>query len=272
LLLDAATQRNLELVRNSNDGGRKNTLLSIMDHAATPMGSRLIKKWIQRPLINKTAIIQRQDVVGVLVKNITVQTQLYDLLNQFGDIERIVGRIGVRRAQPHDYSALKKALYFVPFLHGILEPFKKIPLIDIIDDHLGDFYQLHQLLVAALHDDSSQEWIIKKGFDLRLDQLRELVEDSSQAIMRMEQEEQEKTGIQSLKIRYNQVYGYYIEITKPNVPFVPDHYVRQQTLVGRERYITAALQQLQSEIVSAQDQIKRVEKELFEVIKNEVFA
>lgn len=272
LQLDAATQRNLELVRNNHDGSRKNTLFSVMDNAATPMGSRLIKKWIQRPLFNKNAILQRQEVIQAFIDDITVQVQLRDVLSQLGDVERVVGRIGVARAQLHDYSVLKKTLHLVPYIHSILQPFRQMQLLQIIDDHLGEFHQLHQLLVASLNDDTSQEWIIKKGFDLPLDNLRDLITDSSQALMRMELEEQEKTGIQSLKIRYNNVYGYYIEVTKSNTQFVPDYYVRQQTLVGRERYITAALQQLQSDIMGAQDQIKRLEKEIFEKIKQEIFS
>lgn len=272
VILDPATQRNLELVNNSQDNGRKNTLFAIMDEAITPMGSRLIKKWIQRPLINRQAIEQRFELVNLLAKDITLQTQIRDVLTHVGDLERIVGRIGVKRAQLHDFVHLKRALHVVPYIRTLLRGEKKYPLMAVILDHLGEFGTLHQLLVASLNDDPAKEWIIKKGFDHMLDHLRGLVEDSSQAIMNMEKQEQEKTGIQSLKIRYNQVHGYYIEVTKANSSFVPDYYVRQQTLVGRERYTTAALQQLQSEIMQADSQSQRIEKEVFERIKQEVMT
>jgi DNA mismatch repair protein MutS len=270
LLLDAATQRNLELVKNAHDGSRKNTLFSIMDHARTPMGSRMIKKWIQRPLINQDAIVQRQDAIASLLDDVVGTQQLEDVLSGLGDVERIVGRIALRRCHLNDFLSLNSALRLIPTLHELLADKTSLPLFAVIERHIEDFDDLYQILSGALNNDPSKDWIIKKGFDQELDTLRELVTNSSQAIVAMEKAEQEKTGIQSLKIRYNQVHGYYIEVTKTNLAFVPDHYVRQQTLVGRERYVTAQLQQLQSEIIRARTEINNVEQQIFERVKQRV--
>ncbi len=270
LLLDAATQRNLELVKNAHDGSRKNTLFSIMDHARTPMGSRMIKKWIQRPLINQDAIVQRQDAIASLLDDVVGTQQLEDVLSGLGDVERIVGRIALRRCHLNDFLSLNSALRLIPTLHELLADKTSLPLFAVIERHIEDFDDLYQILSGALNNDPSKDWIIKKGFDQELDTLRELVTNSSQAIVAMEKVEQEKTGIQSLKIRYNQVHGYYIEVTKTNLAFVPDHYVRQQTLVGRERYVTAQLQQLQSEIIRARTEITNVEQQIFERVKQRV--
>ncbi|MCK5632535.1 DNA mismatch repair protein MutS, partial [bacterium] len=270
LILDSATQKNLELIKNNQDGSRKNSLFSILDRAATSMGSRMVKKWIARPLVKKTAIEQRFDAVEALVKSVSLNQQTQMLLARIGDFERIVGRIALGRGTLQDYLGLKRTLVIIPQLSLLLSSKSDVVLLHIIVQRLGSFDDLHQLLDISLNDDFSSDWIIKKGFDPRLDRLRDLVGNSNKQIVKLEQQERASTGITSLKIRYNRVHGYYIEVTKPNVHLVPERYKRQQTLVGRERYTTDELRVLQHEIFTANNDIIAVEKEIFERVKQSV--
>jgi len=271
LLLDASTQKNLELVKNNQDGSRKNTLFALMDKAATSMGSRMVKKWILRPLIKKEAIEQRLDAVGTLVEDISLNQKLHELLVQIGDIERIVGRIALRRAMFNDYLALSRALDIIPELKHLIGDCETVMLFNVIATHIADFTTICGFLKAALNDDTSKEWIIKQGFDKRLDHLRQLVGNSNAKLLELEKKEQHETGINSLKVRYNKVHGYFIEVTKANLHLVPQRYSRQQTLVGRERFTTKELRGLQDEMVRAHAQIDSVEKELFENVKQQVY-
>lgn len=270
LILDPATQANLELVKNAHDGSRKNTLFEIVDGALTPMGSRMIKKWIMRPLVKQQAITQRQDAIQQLLSNMVVSKQLEQLLSELGDIERVIGRIALRRGTVHDFCHLKRVLGLLPQLYAHIVQLEPTLLLRAVAANFSDFHALHQLLEAALADDFSKDWIIKQGFDQELDHLRDIAQNATQKIMALELQEQTATGINSLKIRYNQVHGYYIEVTKTHADSIPAHYIRQQTLVGRERYMTPELQQLQHEILRAQSDTAQVEKAAFERIKQEV--
>lgn len=270
LVLDAATQRNLELVKDAN-GSAKNSLCAVIDGATTAMGSRMIKKWLLRPLVKHKPIAQRHDAIDLFVKDVVLTQQLIDLLSSVGDIERVVGRIALARAGSSDYILLMNALMILPEIRRLLYSVTGCVLISLIYEHMGDFSALCTIMHDALNTDISKDWIIKAGFDHQLDRLRALVYDSNQKIVAMEQAEQEATGISSLKIRYNQVHGYYIEVTKSHIDAIPGHYMRQQTLVGRERYMTVALQQLQHEIISAHTDIEQVERAVFDRVKRETF-
>jgi DNA mismatch repair protein MutS len=270
LLLDPATQRNLELVKNSYDGGRDHTLYAILDRAVTPMGSRMIKKWILRPLVDKEAIMQRQEVIESIVADVAYAHTLSQQLNNVGDLERIVGRIALSRAQLHDFRALKKALGILPELTKVLDHAVHLPLVATIRAHLPTCHTLYSVLAAALNEDTDRDWTIKAGFDSSLDQMRDLAVHAHQKIVALERVEQEKTGIASLKIRYNQVQGYYVEVTKANMHLVPDYYKRQQTLVGKERFMMPALDELAYNIERATHECAHREKEIFEQIKAQV--
>ena len=270
LMLDAATQRNLELVKNSQDGSRKGTLFNTLDQAATPMGSRMIKKWLMRPLVSRDAIVQRQDAIAYAVQSVAFLQQLEELLRKIGDVERVIGRIVLNRGLLHDYLALMQTLALIPQLKALLFQAGHIPLFGMIVSLLDNFDALHRLLTDALNDDASHEHCIKQGYCAELDNMRVLVEGAHVKILELEQQEQQKTGIGSLKIRYNQVHGYYIEVTKTHADAIPDYYKRQQTLVGRERYTMLALQQLEHEITTARTTITHKEKEIFETIKRTV--
>ncbi len=270
LILDSATQRNLELIKNFQDGGAKNTLFGHLDKAATAMGSRMLKKWLVRPLIKQEAIEQRLDVVATLVNDTPLRSQLEELLKTMGDVERVVGRIALQRAPLADYLALKQALAVLPVLRARLLSQQLLMLLRVILEHIPDFSSLYNLLESSLHDDATKEWVIKEHFDKQLDALRELANNSDRKILELEAKEQQASGNAALKIRYNQVQGYYIELTKLGAKSVPDYFIKQQTLVGKERFITTDLRLLQDEIMRAKQEVDLVEKQIFERVKQEV--
>ncbi len=272
LLLDPATQRNLELVKNAHSGTHANTLFSVLDRAVTPMGSRMIKKWLLRPLVKKEGIVQRHDAVQAFISDHMAAQVCEDRLVAVGDVERIIGRIALQRAQVHDYLALKRALHVLPEIKNIVKQKSTLPLFAVIDKHMENFDHLLVLLESALNDDASKDWIIKANFDTQLDDLRDLVNNGNARILALEAEEIAKTGINSLKIRYNNVFGYYIEVTNANMHLVPDRYIRKQTLAGRERFMTPELQELHAHIMQAKSEIDAAEKRVYERVKLEVFS
>lgn len=269
LIMDASTQRNLDLVRNQHDGTRQHTLLSLLDGAVTPMGSRMIKKWVVRPLVKKEAIMQRQDAVATIAGDVVLLQTMQQLLSPLGDIERVVGRVVLGRAQMYDYCHLKRCLRQVPIIKKQLALLHDT-LFTVIKHHCADFNALCLFLEQALVDEPMNNHCIKDGFDKQLDYMRGLIGNSNESLLALEKQEQEQTGIQSLKVRYNSVHGYYIEVTNPNKHLVPERYIRRQTLVAKERYTTPQLQQLAYDIERAHAQIQEREKELFEQVKRHV--
>jgi len=271
LILDRATQDNLELITSSYDHSRQHTLFQVLDGAVTPMGSRMIKKWIMRPLIKQSVIEQRFDVVQSFITHLNMHHGIQKILKEIGDIERVVGRIALARAPLHDYRMLCQVLASIPQIKHLITLSQIPSLLQTLVAALGEFESLHRLLVAALNEDPSKEWIIKEGFDQRLDEMRSLVDHAQEKIMALEQKEQQETGIASLKIRYNGIQGYYIEITKTHSDGAPARYVRVQTLSGKERFMTPALQQLQHEILQARADIAHAEQAVFDHVKREVY-
>jgi len=272
LLMDAATQRTIELVKNSQDGGRANTLFSVVDGAQTAMGSRTIKKWLTCPLIDATAIAQRHDALHAIITDIRFLQQLEHLLSQVGDLERLVGRIALGRSPIHDYRVLKGILAIIPEIRNLLSQQNSVHLLSMIAMHIDDFSSLQQLLESALCDEDAGNTIIKSGFNVQLDEMRDLVSHGNQRLLALEASEQKKTGISSLKIRFNQVSGYSFEVTKANLSLVPDYFVRQQTLSGKERYTTTELENLERDLTYARTSIEQIERDVFAKVKQDVYA
>lgn len=270
LMLDANTIKNLELVKNLQDASSSHTLFSVIDEAITPMGSRTLKKWLLRPLVKQELIEERLDVIEYLINHLDTKSKLEKILQAVGDIERIVGRIALKRALLYDYKMLKNALSYAPSFKSILHSIEDNALIKKIGAQLGNFTDLVNFLESSINDDETNEWLVKPGFDKELDHLRSLVEHGSQAILNLEYKEQQRTGINSLKIRYNQVHGFGIEITKANIHLVPDDYMRIQTLAQRERFTTQALKDLEYDLLRARNEINDIEKKLFDAIKSHV--
>lgn len=273
LMLDASTQRNLELVKNNHDNTMQATLFSVLDGAVTPMGSRLIKRWILRPLIKKDIIEQKLDAVGFFVNQAIMRESLQCILKSFGDFERVIGRIALNKANMRDYLQLKQVLGQVPFILDILKSIAiNSSLVENIKQKLININieKLYKLLEDSLNQDNNHDFIIKNNFNAELDNLRFLVLQTGQAILELEHKEQQKTGINSLKIRYSQVHGYAIEITKSNLNLVPDYYTRLQTLVGKERFSISQLKDLEYNINKARSEITFLENNIFDLIKLEV--
>jgi DNA mismatch repair protein MutS len=280
LALDAATQRNLEIVRNTHDGTTNHTLLSIFDRAVTAMGSRTIKKWLLSPLVHKAHIEHRLDAVETFVRNVGFTQAMTEIIQEIGDLERIVGRIALKRAQLHDYIKLTHALALAPTIRTQLDTCHNSALLQKIHDSITSFLPLHQLLESSLHDVHSSgqnehlhasTWIIKKGFDHALDELRTIVLHTHDNVIALEMREKKETGISSLKVGYNHVHGYYIEITQANIHLVPQHYTRRQTLVNKERFTTPELIELEHKLAHARAEIDTLEQQAYERVKQAVY-
>lgn len=268
LKLDAATQKNLDLVKNSFDGSREHTLFSCMDKALTPMGSRKIKQWLLKPLMNIDLIRERHEVISILISSVSLFTQIQDLLRECCDMQRIVGRIALDRAPLQDYVQLSALLQLFPQLHNLMQKIG-VGFIQEFVALVPKFAKLASLLEKSVNDSLEEKILIKKGCDEELDRLRDLVEKSSEMILQLEARERDKTGISSLKVRHNNVHGYYIEVTNTNKHLVPENYIRRQTLANRERFTTTELQAMQFEIMNAHEKVKSYEQNLFDKVKAE---
>ncbi|MBI2352638.1 DNA mismatch repair protein MutS [Candidatus Dependentiae bacterium] len=269
LLLDPSTQKNLDLIKNSFDGSRTNTVFSLIDKAITPMGSRVIKRWLLSPLVEKEKIEQRQNVIQEFLESPIILQSIKELLAHYADIQRIIGRIALDKAQLAEYIHLSFVLKQLPSIKLILNHCSAT-IINKIVSSIHDFTELEHLLYSACNNEPTSEWIIKQGFNQELDYIRDLVQNGSKKIVELEQAEQQRTGISSLKIRQNNLYGYYIEVTTKNSISLPNDYIEQQSLVNRKRYSTQSLQTLQFEIMQAQQSFTKKEKELFIQIKEKV--
>ena len=265
VILDAATRRNLELTQNLQ-GGTENTLASILDKTATPMGSRLLKRWLHFPLRSLSTLIARQNAVTeILAKDI--QLEIFEQLKHIGDIERIVARIALRSARPRDFARLRKALFQLPELQSII----------VNTDHLSTLAaqtrpinELASLLEGAIVENPPvlirDGGVIAKGYHSELDTLRDLSDGATEFLAQLEASEKERTGIQSLKVGYNKVHGFYIEISRSSANEVPDDYIRRQTLKNNERFITNELKQHEEKVLSAQSKFLALEKRLYDEI------
>ncbi len=271
LLLDAQTQKNLDLIENSTHGGRDFTLLSVIDKAQTPMGSRLLKKWLVRPLISKNEIVRRQQVVSLFAKNLNLLHPVQQLLRAMPDLERIVARVAMERATKQDFLGIKRYLQIVPALCAELASVMQGA--ELLQGILGQMYvnaSLFEYLDAALSEELGAQQLIRKGFDLELDDLRAIAENSNNDILDLEQREIERTGITSLKIRYTDVFGFGIEVTKANYGQVPADFIPQQTLANRTRYVTPELKELEMAILDARRRVGDVEQMVYERVGKEI--
>mgnify|MGYP000571701154 CR=1 FL=1 len=268
--IDPATSHNLEIIKNQQ-GGSSHTLFSVVDRACTSMGSRLLKKWLMRPLHDQHRIRRRHDAVQALAADITLMQSLKGVLRSIADLERIVGRIALHRASIADYKTLAATLRMLPELQEILAGIQQVDVIATILHRLPDYSQLVALLNDALNDDEHHPGSIKKGFDEQLDRLRDLALNGQQAIANLAQKEAEAHDIASLKILYTNAAGYFIEVTKANVAKVPEHYRQVATMVNRNRYITDELKALEHDVSHAREESEAREKELFDLFAARVY-
>jgi len=265
LIMDATSRRNLELETNLA-GGRDYTLAWIMDRTANPMGSRLLRRWINRPLRERQPLRERLHAIATLIESGGHQA-IHDILRGMGDIERILARVALKSARPRDLTALRGALGHLPALHAILQSLDS-PLLQQLRQALGQYPELHDLLQRALIESPPvlirDGGVIAQGYDAELDEFRALSENAGQYLLDLEQRERERTGISALKVSYNRVHGYYIEIGRQHADKAPPEYVRRQTLKGAERYITPELKTFEEKALSARERALAREKALYD--------
>ncbi len=271
LIIDTATLRNLEITHNVRDGGKKGTLLSVLDFTKTAMGGRLLKNWLEYPLLKISTIINRQDAVAELVEKPSMRQSLQEKLAVIYDFERIMTRIEVGTSNARDLISLQTSLAALPAIKQILQTADSVLLSSnglTLHTH-NDTVNLIEAAIAENPPLSIRDGgMIKAGYDLELDELRNIARDSKQWVQDMETREREATGIKSLKIGYNKVFGYYIEITNSNIASAPMNYVRKQTLANAERFITPELKEFETKILGAQEKIVNIEYYLFTTIRD----
>ena len=267
VLLDAATRRNLEL-EHSLSGDDQLTLAGVYDHCKTPMGSRLLRQWMQVPLRANTPLEQRLDAVDAL-RDSESRRQLSTTLAEIGDLPRILSRVALRSARPRDLAQLGHSLTLVPALRDALQPVLTDRLA-ALQTSLGDPSGEADLLARAIIDNPPMlirdGGVIREGYSDELDHLRGLRDNANQFLTDLELRERETTGIATLKVGYNRVHGYYIEISKGQSDKAPTHYTRRQTLKGAERYITEELKHFEDKILSASDKALALEKSLYDAL------
>jgi DNA mismatch repair protein MutS len=273
MTLDVSTRRSLELTQNLADGGRAYTLLSILDNTRTPMGARLLRRWIEQPLLEAGPIRARHQAVARLVEATLPRADVAEVLGRVSDMERLVSRAATGLAGPRDLAALRATLVALPQLE---EPLRRVgfgrlaELSSQIVDHRDLAGKLASALVPEPPHALRDGGVIREGHDAELDKLRSLSRDGRAYIAALEAAERERTGISSLKVGFNSVFGYYLEVSKANADRVPEHYIRKQTTANAERYITAELKEHESAVLGAHEKAIALEGELFHALRAQV--
>lgn len=267
VVLDAATRRNLELTQNLQ-GGLENTLAAVLDKSATPMGSRLLKRWLHFPLRDLQVLSNRHEAIEQLIAS-ELYLDIHPLFKGLGDIERIVSRIALGSARPRDFARLRFALQQLPELQSYLTKIEQ-GYLQQLAQHCLPMMNIQTLLEQAIVDNPPvlirDGGVMAPGYDAELDRLRDLSQGAENFLAELEQREKERTGIHSLKVGYNKVHGFFIEISKSAASNVPDNYIRRQTLKNNERFITEELKAHEHEVLNAQSQFLALEKRLYQAL------
>ncbi|EGR4370094.1 DNA mismatch repair protein MutS [Vibrio cholerae] len=265
VILDAATRRNLELTHNLA-GGTDNTLAEVLDHCATPMGSRMLKRWIHQPMRDNATLNQRLDAITEL-KETALYGELHPVLKQIGDIERILARLALRSARPRDLARLRHAMQQLPELHSVMSELKQ-PHLSELRTHAEPMDELCDLLERAIKENPPvvirDGGVIADGYSAELDEWRDLANGATEFLERLEAEERDRHGIDTLKVGYNNVHGFYIQVSRGQSHLVPPHYVRRQTLKNAERYIIEELKQHEDKVLNSKSRALALEKQLWE--------
>lgn len=271
IILDAATRRNLELVTNLS-GGTEHTLADVFDHTASAMGSRLLKRWLNRPLRDRNVLTARQDAIKNLLQD-RQYLALHNLLNGIGDLERILTRVALKTARPRDLIELRSTLSMLPDLQHELKNCST-DLLKNIARIIHEFPELHALLVKAIVENPPvvirDGGVIAEGYDAELDELLKLSENAGSFLIELEEREKSRTGLSSLKVGYNRVHGYYIEISRVQAESAPADYIRRQTLKNAERFITPELKVFEDKALSSREKALAREKELYDKLLDKI--
>jgi len=275
LLIDDSSRRNLELTRTIIGNKREGSLLSVLDQTRTPMGGRLLQNYLLQPLQNIDQINERLDCVSFCFNNPSIRLEFREHLDDIYDLERLNSRMVLGQGNGRDAVALKQSLAILPQVHSLLKQCDVKKLAQIADE-FDDLRDLFELLEQALADDPPitlrDGRLIRKGYNEELDELTHLLQDGKSLILNLENQERERTGIAKLKIGYNKVFGYYIEVSNAHLAKIPEHYIRKQTLVNAERFITPELKEFEGKVLSAQERSLQLEYQLFIEIRSTLAA
>jgi len=275
LVLDPTTLRNLELIEPAFGGPRDSTLLATLDQCVTSLGARLLKGWLLRPSIHRPEIEARWEAVAEFAHHTIAREELRRVLANIQDLERLLSKVRLETANARDLLALKQSLAHLPLVRQYLRRLQAPRLAELYEglDELGD---VHEWLEKSIHPEPpvllTEGNLIRAGYHAELDQLRSLSQNSKQLTAQIESRERERTRIASLKVRFNNVFGYYLEVSKPNLSLVPADYERKQTLVNAERFTTPELKDLEAKILDAEERMQTLERELFVEIRRRVAA
>ena len=270
LELDLTARRNLELTETMRSGEKRGSLLWVLDKTKTAMGSRMLRSWLEKPLLSPKRIERRLAAVEELTLDTVVREELGEQLREVSDLERVMARVVTGTANARDLVSFASGCRTLPALHDMAAA-RKAALFGVLAGELDGLADLRELVERAIADEPPftlrEGGIIRAGYNAELDRLRDIVSGGTGTLTRIEAEEKEKTGIRNLRVGYNRVFGYYIEVAKGQVSMVPEHYIRKQTLANGERYITPELKELESEILTAKDRISALEYELFTEVR-----
>lgn len=269
MVLDMNARRNLELTETMRTKEKRGSLLWVLDHTKTAMGRRLMRKLIEQPLVNIAMITKRQNAVGELYGNAILRDQLTSLLSDVYDLERLMTKVIFGNAGPRDLKSLSFSAKSLPQIKQLLCDCKAT-LLEELYEQIDPMQEIESVVDQAIVDQPpvslKDGGVICKGFNAELDELREIHSNAKKYISKIEEKEKEATGIKNLKVGYNRVFGYYIEVTKSNIDLVPEHYVRKQTLTNCERYISQELKELENKVLSASDKIIALEQEMYDQV------
>ncbi|MGQ9517263.1 MAG: DNA mismatch repair protein MutS [Anaerolineae bacterium] len=276
MTLDPATRRNLELMETIRTRSTEGSLLGVLDRTCTSMGARLLRQWLNQPLLDRARLERRLDCVQALVENGLLRAGLRKYLEKVGDLERLINRVRMGTARPRDLVGLRRGLEAVPEIAAFAEGMPAGSALAEQMAGLDGCEGVVDLLARAIVEDPpallSQGGVIREGYHAELDELRRRSSDARDWVARLEQTERERTGIKSLKVGYNKVFGYYVEVTRPNLQLVPADYIRKQTLANAERFVTPELKEYEALILHAEDRILELEQVLFKEVCERVAA
>ena len=275
MMLDSSTRRNLELCETLREKQKRGSLLWVLDKTRTAMGARTLRKFVEQPLIDKNEINRRLDAVEELKEQAISREEIREYLSPVYDLERLITKITYGSANPRDLTAFKSSLEMLPPIRYILEEMKASLLQEIYED-LDALEDLCDLVTKAIREEPpiamKEGNIIREGYNEEVDKLRRAKSDGKDWLAKLEEDEREKTGIKNLKIKYNKVFGYYLEVTNSYKDLVPDYYTRKQTLANAERYITPELKELEDMILGAEDKLYALEYELYSEVRETIAA
>lgn len=273
MIIDSSTRRNLELTETLREKQKRGSLLWVLDKTKTAMGARMLRKYVEQPLINKEEIIKRLDAIEALNQNAMTREEMREYLNPIYDMERLISRVTYQTANPRDLIAFQSSLEMLPYLQNLLAEFDT-PLLTEIQSDMDKLEDIYNLIKASIIEEPPisirDGGILKEGYNEEIDKLRHAKTEGKTWLMELETKEREKTGIKNLRIKYNKIFGYYLEVTNSYQNLVPDYYTRKQTLANAERYITAELKELEDIILGAEDKLVSLEYEIFREVRDKI--